>query len=625
VQIERQLAGVLSDLARTLVRDLPIQAILEDLVGRAVEVLPVDAVGVTLIFPGPGPSRVAASDDSALQSERLQCELGEGPGLLAHKSGVEVGARDLRHDARFPLFGSRVAAAGLLAVFSFPLRQGEQRLGSLDLYRATAGPLDARARRVAQTLADVAAAYLLNAQMRLDLREASETALQRSLHDGLTGLPNRALLLQRIEHAVLRCRRSDKIVAILFADLDGFKLVNDTYGHQVGDELLVAVAGRLTGLLRPGDTLARLGGDELVVLCEDLDEAAQVGALALRLGDALLEPFVLSDIDIRVTASVGVAFAGRGDHVPEQLLQVADSAMYEAKRRGGGHHIVVDLRGQHVSSHRASLSRELHGAPTRGQLSVEYQPIVTLADGKVVAVEALLRWEHPTHGVVPPQTAIRLAEQASLVSEIGAWVLQQACLDRHRWMRSLHTDELVICVNVSAHQLMGAGFARSVEALLSRTDTNPELVTLEVTEGVFLQDNGHVLDAVNRLKQIGVRLALDDFGTGYSSLSYLKRLPVDVVKLDRVFIADLERDLASRLIVSAVVGLAHGLGITVVAEGVESVEQYRQVVALDCDSYQGFYFAHPMSADALAGLLVGDGEASGAEPLPLSADARPRG
>jgi diguanylate cyclase (GGDEF)-like protein len=614
VEIERQLSDVLSEFARTLVTDFPIQAILDHLVGRIVDVLPISAAGVTLIAPGADPRYVAASDDSALRFEQLQTELGEGPCIAAYESGEAVAVPDLRDDIRFPTFAPRAVEAGLLAVFTFPLRQGDEQLGALDLYRSTAGPLDEGAMRAAQTLADVAAAYLLNAQARADLRESSERALESSLHDALTGLPNRILLVQRLDHAILRCRRSEKMVAILFADLDLFKSINDTYGHHVGDELLVAVAERLTGLLRPGDTLARLGGDEFVVLCEDLDEASQVGPLAARIGAALGDSFVLSDVEVKVTASVGIAFAGRGDHVSEQLLQIADTAMYQAKRKGGGRHAVVDLREQRLANHRAGLNRDLRGVVARGELRTEYQPIVAVPGGQIVSVEALLRWEHPIHGVVAPQVAVPLAEQAGLISEIGRWVLEQACLDRRGWDRPGPAGDITICVNVSAHQLMAGDFARSVEAVLADTHTDPTLLTIEVTEGVFVQDSGRVLDALNRLKRLGVRLALDDFGTGFSSLSYLKRFPVDILKLDRVFIADLGRDPASRLIVSAVVGLAHGLGMVVVAEGVETAEQYEEVASLECDSYQGFYFAGPMSAAHLDAMLAGEGSDTAAHP-----------
>ncbi len=356
--MERRLSSVLGEFARTLLTDFPIQTILDHLVVRIVDVLPITSAGVTLIAPGSDPHYIAASDDSALRFEQLQSELGEGPCLAAYELGEAVAVPDLAHDDRFPLFSPRAIEEGLMAVFTFPLRHGDVRLGALDLYRTTAGPLNGEAMRSAQTLADVATAYLLNARAREDLRESSETAREKnSLHDDLTGLPNRALLVQRLDHAILRCRRSGKMVAILFADLDLFKTINDTFGHHIGDELLVAVAERLTALLRPGDTVARLSGDEFVILCEDIDHASQVEPIAARIEAALTEAFVLSSAEVQVSASIGIAFAGQGNHLPEKVLQEADMAMCQAKRRGGASHAALDLGQHRLARHRAGLKR----------------------------------------------------------------------------------------------------------------------------------------------------------------------------------------------------------------------------------------------------------------------------
>jgi diguanylate cyclase (GGDEF)-like protein len=325
-----ELSEVLSEFARTMLTDFPIQAILDHLVRRIVEVLPITAAGVTLISSASDLRFVAASDDSALRFERLQSELGEGPCIAAYESGEAVAVADLRADGRFPRFGPRALEEGLIAVFTFPLRHGDGQLGALDLYRDSAGAMDSAAMDAAQTLADVAAAYLLNAQRRAELSEAAERSRKRAMHDELTGLPNRGLLLERLNHAVLRGRRSGKLAAVLFADLDNFKAVNDAHGHRVGDELLVAVAGRLAAVLRPGDTLARLSGDEFVILCEDLDDPSQVDAIAARVIGALTAPFPVAAARVEVTASVGIAFSGRGDQLAENILDDAVSAMYQA-------------------------------------------------------------------------------------------------------------------------------------------------------------------------------------------------------------------------------------------------------------------------------------------------------
>ena len=600
---ERQLSSVLSEFARTMVTDFPIQGILEGLVQRIVEILPVTGAGVTLITPNSTPRYVAASDESALRYEQLQTELGEGPCLATYRTGKAVVVADLRSDERFATFGPRAVEIGLVAVFTFPLCQGDRQLGALDLYRDSPGLLDDDDMQAAQTLADVTAAYLVNAQARADLQDSSDRSRESALHDALTGLPNRVLLLERLEHSLARGRRSGKMVAVLFADLDRFKSVNDMHGHLIGDELLIAVAQRLTGLLRPGDTLARLSGDEFVILCEDLDEEGQVQVIARRVVAALSEPFELTGFEVEISASVGIAYTGPGEHVPEQLLQDADIAMYQAKRKGGHDHQVIDLREQQLADRRSGLRSDLRGALGRGEIRVEYQPIVHTEDGRIVGVEALLRWNHPLRGPIPPLTLIPLAEQSGLIGEIGRWVLEQACLDRHRWTAEAGCDDIGIAVNVSAHQLMGPDFVTMVTDVLASTDTRPELLTLEITESVFIQDADRALVVLNDLKRLGVLLALDDFGTGYSSLSYLQRFPVDIIKIDQGFIADLARDRTSNAIVSAVIALAHELGIAVITEGVETAEQHAQVAALGSESCQGFYFARPMSADTL-GILT---------------------
>ena len=341
---ERQLSNVLSEFARTMVTDFPIQAILDHLVERIVDVMPVSAAGVTLISPGEEPRYVAASDDSALRFEKLQTELGEGPCLLAHESGQAVAVSDLRTEKRFPRFAPRAVEEGLVAVFTFPLRHGDAPLGALDLYRTSPGALGTRSMEVAQTLADVASAYLLNAQAREALHESSARSEELALHDPLTGLANRVLLLERLEHAVLRARRTGSLAAVLFVDLDEFKSVNDVHGHSVGDALLVIVAERLSSSVRPGDTVARMSGDEFVILCEDLNGPKEAHNIAKRVGNAVAAPFELDGVEVKMTASVGLAFSGPGIELSDELLRDADAAMYRAKRSGGGHHAVLDLR-----------------------------------------------------------------------------------------------------------------------------------------------------------------------------------------------------------------------------------------------------------------------------------------
>ena len=621
---EHRLSDVLSEFARTLLTDFPIQGILDHLVQRIVDLMPISAAGVTLISPTTKPRFIAASDESAMRFERLQADLGEGPSLAAYRTGEAIAAPDLTKDDRFPQFAAKALKEGLVAVFTFPLHDGDRRLGALDLYRTTPGALDDAAMAVAQTLADVTTAYLLNAQSRADLQSASERAYETSLRDGLTGLANRTLLVQRLEHAVRRSRRSRKTVGVLFADLDRFKQVNDSFGHQVGDELLIAVASRIAGILRPGDTLARLSGDEFVILCEDLDDPPQAHRVARRIGYALSEPFRLSTIELQVSASVGIAFTAPGsgfpeqlsrktgvafdDHeVTEQLLREADIAMYQVKNDGGDSHGVLDDRQLRMTKDRLDLSQDLRGAFAQGELTPEYQPIVATDGRRVAGAEALLRWAHPKLGAIGPTAFIPLAEQSGLIVNIGRAVMEQACRDRSQWLGNgvRGGEPLGIAINVSPHQLMSADFARTVRSVLTDTGTAPECVTLEVTESALIQDRDRALVVLQSLRNLGVLLALDDFGTGSSSLSHLRDFPVDIVKIDRAFVSDLGEGSTSRHIVEAVVTLAHRLGIRAVAEGVETEEQYESVLALGCDFFQGYYYSPSVPSQAFDRLVTG--------------------
>lgn len=602
VSAEVALSRVLSEFARTMLTDFPIQGILDHLVGRIVDILPIDAAGVTVIRPGAAPHYIAASNEAALRYEELQSELDEGPCLLAYASGEPVAIPDLRQEKRFPVFAPRALAAGLNAAFTFPLRHGDLQLGALDLYRHTPGGLSPDAMTAAQTLADVAAAYLLNAQARVELQDKSEFSRQASLHDPLTGLPNRVLILERLEQAFARSRRTGKATAVLFIDLDQFKTVNDAHGHRLGDDLLVGVGKRLSGLLRPHDTLGRLSGDEFVVLCEDLDTVAQAAAIAARLAAAFAQPFRLSDVDHSLTASIGVTLDHRNERTPAQLLHDADTAMYEAKRQGGARAHIFRVDQPSIE---AETGREvdLAAALDRGELYTVYQPIVSTASGRISGFEALLRWRHPTHGLIPPAMFIPLAEQSGLILELGQWVLTQAGTDLHRWRMRLPGSDFTMSVNVSAHQLMAPGFTEMVGSMLRSTETDPRFLTLEVTESIFISDSDRALVILCDLKKTGVQLALDDFGTGYSSLSYLSQFPVDIVKIDRSFVDKLGQDASSRVIIGAVNQLAHGLGMTVIAEGIETEEQHRDVAELGCDLSQGFYFAKPMTTTNIDTLL----------------------
>ncbi len=596
----KQLCDVLSDFARTLATDFPIQRILDHLVERIVDVLPITAAGVTLIGPAEEPHHVAASDPAALTFEKMQSDYQEGPCLAAYRTGESVAVPDVMHDPRFRRFGPAAAAAGLGAVFTFPLRHEAGCLGALDLYRDVAGPLCLEDLEAAQTLADVATAYLLNAQARDEARSVSERHRHGALHDVLTGLPNRMLLQQRLEHAALRARRSHAYAAVLFADLDGFKQVNDIYGHHVGDQLLVAVAQRLVHLIRPGDTLCRYAGDEFVFLCEDLQDPLDAELLASRVEAAFSEPFrVDASLEVTMAASVGMAFAGPGDTITDQLLVEADTAMYAAKRAGGS---ARRLRAAPAPTIGSTSVEDLRRALADEELRVVYQPIVRTADGVVLGAEALLRWTRPGRGDIDAASVIGVAEAGALIGEVGAWVLTRACRDHASW-RATPGGHLDLAVNVSPRQLLEPGFAHTVSRVLAITLMDPRQLVLEITEDILIVDIARATNVLDDLKSLGIRIALDDFGTGYSSLSYLLRLPIDIVKIDQSFIADVDRTTNGRALVAVVTQLAHLVGLTVVAEGVETVQQRDAVRAAGCEQSQGYLFARPQSAVAVADYL----------------------
>lgn len=601
------LTSVLSEFARTMLTDFQVQGILDRLVERIVQVLGVTGVGVTLISAGLTPRYVAASSALALRLERLQTASREGPCLTAYETGEPVVVPDLGEDDLYPSFGPAARAAGLAAVFAFPLSHGSARLGALDIYRDRAGSLDPDEMAAAQTLADVTAAYLVNAEARAAALAASDRFRESSLHDPMTGLANRVLLQERIAHAALRAGRSRTRTAIFFIDLDRFKRVNDLYGHAVGDGLLQAVAARLASMIRPGDTLARVSGDEFVILCEDVASVAAVEQLAARIVDGFDAPFVVQGRPIDASASVGVAYSEPGVPITTELMDHADTAMYRAKRSGGKTFRLLDPHAAAEGRAQDDLVRALGRALHHDRLDLAYQPIVQLADGLVVGLEALLRWRHPATGLIPAPVAVEIAEQNALITDLGRWVLERACRDRVQWLADFPgLRPLDLTVNVAAPQLLHPGFVDTVRSVLDSTGLDPSTLILDVTEGVIVKGDGRARRVMSDLKDLGVRLALDDFGSSYGTLSNLSQFPFDLVKVDQCFVANLEKDPASAAIVAAIANLGHVLDLRVLAEGVATVRQREAALRLGCDLAQGFHFARPRSSRQVASVLASD-------------------
>jgi diguanylate cyclase (GGDEF)-like protein/PAS domain S-box-containing protein len=421
--------------------------------------------------------------------------------------------------------------------------------------------------------------------------------IEQAVVDPLTGLPNRRSFVERLAEAQAGPGATD--LAVLFLDLDRFKVVNDSMGHQAGDRLLAEVGARLHDALRPTDLLARFGGDEFVVLCRSVRTEAQAVSIAGRLAQAVSAPFTVDGSEVYVTASTGIALAAEGLS-PEDLLRAADTAMYRAKRWGRPYQ-VFDEAMRVRSTERLSMESALHRALEREEFRLHYQPAVSILDGRIVGVEALLRWEHPDRGLILPAEFIPVAEESGLIVPIGRWVLEEACRQAERWRR--FGRETWLSLNLSAHQLTAPDLVEEVRAALEETATDPQRIHLEITESALMEDTDGVARVVRALKELGVRLSIDDFGTGYSSLAHLKRLAVDTLKIDRSFVDGLGREAEDTAIVMAVLGMARSLGLSVVAEGVETEEQLTALRDLGCTLAQGFYFARPEPPESVARLL----------------------
>ena len=426
---------------------------------------------------------------------------------------------------------------------------------------------------------------------------AQQDLKHRALHDALTGLPNRDLLLDRLHQALFRARRHGDRVALLFLDLDDFKLVNDGLGHLAGDELLVQVARRLSRTVRADDTVARFGGDEFVLVCEvgTAEAATQMGNRLLKAFEA---PFPLGRQDVTVTASIGLVLAGR-DPTAEGLLQDADTAMYRAKTKGRSRIELFNDSRLESAEARLQTATALRRALEGDQLRVFYQPIVSATDTRPLAVEALVRWQHPDRGLVPPDEFIPLADETGMTIPIGRWVLRRALRERASWQAALPAHPpLRLAVNISACQLADRALVDDITAALADTGAAPDSLILEMTESVLMHD-AKALSTLDALHNLGVSLHIDDFGTGHSTLAYLEALPIDILKIDRSFVDGLVTNSDDRSIVTAVIALAGTLSLAVVAEGVETVGQLGVLRELHCDFAQGFLFARPLPYDEL--------------------------
>jgi diguanylate cyclase (GGDEF)-like protein len=481
-----------------------------------------------------------------------------------------------------------------------PLIAAGTTIGTVELTSERSRGFDAPGVELATMLAGEAAMALENARLYDEIRH-------QALHDGLTGLANRVLFRDRVVQALDRRRgREGRPFAILFIDLDDFKVLNDTLGHARGDDVLIAAAARVEASLRPSDTAARLGGDEFAVLLDDVGDEHTALSIAIRLADALRQPVELGDSSPAIAASIGVALSGSDDETADDLLRNADAAMYAAKASSRGRAEVFRSALRAEAAARTDIAGQLRGVEQRGELRLDYQPIVELGSGAVVGLEALVRWQPPDRPLLMPGQFIDIAEETGDIVPMGLWILRESCRQTHEWQLRLGLPSLQVSVNLSARQFQEPDLVESIRHALDETGLPPASLILEITESGLMARTAGTIGRLAELRALGVHLAIDDFGTGYSSLSYLERFPVDILKIDRSFIASVSESGERPAIAKAIVELGRTLGLRVVAEGIEEPHQADWLVSLGCPLGQGYLFSRPLGVDAMEMFLATD-------------------
>jgi diguanylate cyclase (GGDEF)-like protein len=594
--LERQaLLERLSGIQRLIVSRASRHEVLDAVVEAACRLTGDEVAALRLIDPlDPRAMVIVAS--SGIAAEQLE-EVRRG------RVGEGAGGRAIAEDDLVVMEGyadavealPEYASQGFQAAMAAPVREEGVVVGSLVVATRRSGRLYAQAER------DALVALAESASLALTDAKTVEDALHQAFHDALTGLPNRALLVDRLQQGLKRAQRSRAPLAVLFLDLDRFKMVNDSLGHAAGDDLLMAVASRLSDCIRPGDTAARFGGDEFAILLEDVDSAGAAERAAMRILYSLEAPFEVAGREVFISASIGIAM---GRDTVDDPIRDADLAMYRAKAAGKGRFEVFEPRMHAAVMERVELEADLQRAVERDELVLHYQPIVELSGGEIRSVEALLRWARPDHGLVPPAAFIPLAEETQLMPQLGRWVLREACRQGARWLADRPEDgRFSVTVNLSGRQLQSAGLVEDVTAALEHAGLPPERLVLEITETVLMSDIEATINKLKRLKELGVELAVDDFGTGYSSLQYLRRFPIDILKIDKAFVDDVDGPDADSTLARAIIDLGESFRLRVIGEGIEREDQRRRLLELGCELGQGFLFTRPVEQEAMDALL----------------------
>jgi diguanylate cyclase (GGDEF)-like protein len=610
---ERQVADFLRGAEEALSQSHELESAIVGLIGRAREMFEAQIAQLTIYPTTPGGKayrttvRAGGPDGTEVM---VPIDLNDLDDILeADSDGVIIDRMSASPTSREVLTRRHIDHAMVALLRGRTRLVGSLMVGS----HISARSFDQRDLHLFQSLAIQTSSTLENGRLEQSiarLTQLQEQLSHQAFHDSLTDLANRSLFSDRIDHALLRRTRTGKPVGVLFIDLDDFKGVNDTLGHSAGDQLLIGVAERLRTALRRPDTAARLGGDEFAVLIEDIDTPIEAEAVAERIFASLVEPFAIAGQSVTVHASIGVAISDDLTDSASRLMRHADVAMYAAKSAGKNQHVlfVSGMEAEIVARHR--LRADLERAITADEFGVHYQPIFDLADGRLVATEALVRWRHPTRGMVAPDDFISTAEETGVILTLGTRVLRKACAATKQWQeRFPAAEQLWVSVNISARQLQQPGFVEEVLELVEESGLPPGSLVLELTESIVLDDVNSVVgvEKLEALKRAGIRIAIDDFGTGYSSLSYLRRLPVDILKIAKPFVDDLNNSQDDGDFARAIVGIGNALRLTMIAEGIETSEQLVTLRELGCHLGQGYHLSHPVTNEAIDQLLAAGG------------------
>jgi diguanylate cyclase (GGDEF)-like protein len=564
-----------------------------------------------ILLPDPGTAdalivAVSGPNAQALRQVRISVDgnTPQGRGLVgtAFNTRAPCISNQFLLDERTRPWHAQAAKAGIAAGAAVPLVRDGQAMGVLLLYSGKQHAFDSEVVRLLERMAANVIFALDNFEHEAERQRGRARIDYLASHDALTGLPNRAMFSEVLNVAIQTAKRYERMFAVMFIDLDRFKLINDSLGHDAGDQLLQEMAGRLKGCLRASDVVARLGGDEFVILVQELNETAQVVAVARKILAAAMKPFTLLGQECRVTASVGISTYPSDAQDEPTLMKNADIAMYFAKEEGKNNFQFYSGEIQTQSLERLTLETNLRHALERNEFSLHYQAKVDLKTGRINGVEALLRWYSPELGHVSPAKIIPIAEETGLIVTLGKWVLKTACAQNVAWQHD-GLPPVCMAVNLSARQFSDPFLLEDIGDVLRDTGMDPRLLELEITEGMVIQHPDKAIELLRAIKAMGVRLAIDDFGTGYSSLGQLKHFPIDTLKVDRSFIRDIPNDSEDRAITEAIIAMGKTLCLTVVAEGVETAEQERFLREHACDEMQGYYFSKPVAAAQFADLM----------------------